>query len=156
MTYTKKASAKQLPALRMLVGVTRFELATSRPPDAHSNRTELHPVVAYLRANRYSCGGGAETPKCLCGRRWCRAFRLNTRYFSAGGSLVKRCKVTHFFVTHQIFQPKNSFLTSFSSHLTDYHHLKNPPKTPPQSPSNTKKSPCDTIAAGIHRCLARD
>ena len=25
------------------VGVTRFELATSRPPDAHSNRTELHP-----------------------------------------------------------------------------------------------------------------
>lgn len=57
MTYTKKASAKQLPALRMLVGVTRFELATSRPPDAHSNRTELHPVVAYLRANRYSCGG---------------------------------------------------------------------------------------------------
>ena len=25
------------------VGVTRFELATPRPPDAYSNRTELHP-----------------------------------------------------------------------------------------------------------------
>ena len=30
------------------VGVTRFELATSRPPDAHSNRTELHPESAKL------------------------------------------------------------------------------------------------------------
>lgn len=26
-----------------LVGMTRFELATPRPPDAYSNRTELHP-----------------------------------------------------------------------------------------------------------------
>ena len=26
-----------------VVGVTRFELATPRPPDAYSNRTELHP-----------------------------------------------------------------------------------------------------------------
>ena len=25
------------------VGMARFELATSRPPDVHSNRTELHP-----------------------------------------------------------------------------------------------------------------
>ena len=25
------------------VGVTRFELATSRPPDAYSKPTELHP-----------------------------------------------------------------------------------------------------------------
>ena len=25
------------------VGMTRFELATPRPPDAYSNRTELHP-----------------------------------------------------------------------------------------------------------------
>ncbi len=27
-----------------MVGMTGFEPATSRPPDAHSNRTELHPV----------------------------------------------------------------------------------------------------------------
>ena len=27
-----------------LVGMTRFELATTRPPDAYSNRTELHPA----------------------------------------------------------------------------------------------------------------
>ena len=29
------------------VGVTRFELATSRPPDAYSKPTELHPVVGF-------------------------------------------------------------------------------------------------------------
>ena len=33
-----------------LVGVTRFELATTRPPDAYSNRAELHPV-AFRSAN---------------------------------------------------------------------------------------------------------
>lgn len=38
------------------VGVTRFELATSRPPDAHSNRTELHPVGGFQRINLYSWG----------------------------------------------------------------------------------------------------
>ena len=27
------------------VGVTRFELATTRPPDAYSNRAELHPAT---------------------------------------------------------------------------------------------------------------
>ena len=32
------------------VGVTRFELATTRPPDAYSNRAELHPE---LRVQRY-------------------------------------------------------------------------------------------------------
>lgn len=30
------------------VGVTRFELATPRPPDVCSNRTELHPVDTTL------------------------------------------------------------------------------------------------------------
>lgn len=35
------------------VGVTRFELATPRPPDVYSNRTELHPETAnYFR----NCG----------------------------------------------------------------------------------------------------
>lgn len=29
--------------LPTFVGMTRFELATPRPPDAYSNRTELHP-----------------------------------------------------------------------------------------------------------------
>ena len=33
-----------------LVGVTRFELATTRPPDEYSNRAELHPE---LRMQRY-------------------------------------------------------------------------------------------------------
>ena len=28
-----------------LVGVTRFELATTRPPDEYSNRAELHPEL---------------------------------------------------------------------------------------------------------------
>ncbi len=30
-----------------LVGVTGFEPATTRPPDAYSNRAELHPVVLF-------------------------------------------------------------------------------------------------------------
>ena len=30
---------------RFFVGVTRFELATLRPPDVYSNRTELHPEL---------------------------------------------------------------------------------------------------------------
>ena len=29
------------------VGVTGFEPATTRPPDAYSNRAELHPVVLF-------------------------------------------------------------------------------------------------------------
>ena len=33
------------------VGVTGIEPATSRPPDAHSNRTELHPE---LRVQKYN------------------------------------------------------------------------------------------------------
>ena len=32
--------------LQGLVGVTRFELATTRPPDAYSNRAELHPAIS--------------------------------------------------------------------------------------------------------------
>ncbi len=28
-----------------LVGMTRFELATTRPPDVYSNRAELHPEL---------------------------------------------------------------------------------------------------------------
>ena len=32
--------------LLISVGVTGIEPATSRPPDAHSNRTELHPEIA--------------------------------------------------------------------------------------------------------------
>ena len=36
--------------LLISVGVTGIEPATSRPPDAHSNRTELHPE---LRVQKY-------------------------------------------------------------------------------------------------------
>ena len=28
-----------------MVGMTRFELATTRPPDVYSNRAELHPEL---------------------------------------------------------------------------------------------------------------
>ena len=31
----------------LFVGMTRFELATPRPPDAYSNRTELHPELCF-------------------------------------------------------------------------------------------------------------
>ena len=40
---------KKSPILRLrtlilnIVGMTRFELATTRPPDVYSNRAELHP-----------------------------------------------------------------------------------------------------------------
>ena len=32
----------------LFVGMTRFELATPRPPDAYSNRAELHPEQSVL------------------------------------------------------------------------------------------------------------
>ena len=37
------------------VGMTGFEPATTRPPDAYSNRTELHPASDFvcLRLQRY-------------------------------------------------------------------------------------------------------
>ena len=38
----KKPITLRLSAFSV-VGMTRFELATPRPPDAYSNRTELHP-----------------------------------------------------------------------------------------------------------------
>ena len=39
----------------LFVGMTGFEPATTRPPDAYSNRTELHPVPGFacLRVQRY-------------------------------------------------------------------------------------------------------
>ena len=50
----KKEKASIIVRLSMLhnsVGVTGIEPATSRPPDAHSNRTELHPE---LRVQKYN------------------------------------------------------------------------------------------------------
>ena len=41
----------RLSMLHNSVGVTGIEPATSRPPDAHSNRTELHPE---LRVQKYN------------------------------------------------------------------------------------------------------
>ena len=35
--------------LLSLVGMTRFELATTRPPDVYSNRAELHPELVLRR-----------------------------------------------------------------------------------------------------------
>ena len=36
--------------LLSIVGMTRFELATTRPPDVYSNRAELHPVANFSGA----------------------------------------------------------------------------------------------------------
>ena len=49
----KKQKASTIYRLSMLfpVGVTGFEPATTRPPDAYSNRAELHPE---LRMQRYA------------------------------------------------------------------------------------------------------
>lgn len=33
----------------MLVGMTRFELATTRPPDVYSNLAELHPELIKIQ-----------------------------------------------------------------------------------------------------------
>ena len=43
----KKKIAEQMFCYLLLnfVGVTRFELATTRPPDVYSNRAELHPEL---------------------------------------------------------------------------------------------------------------
>ena len=50
----KKETKKQLFIAEQLlnnsVGVTGFEPATTRPPDAYSNRAELHPE---LRVQKY-------------------------------------------------------------------------------------------------------
>ena len=45
----KKKANKQIRLLAFSVGMTRFELATPRPPDAYSNRTELHPELCFSR-----------------------------------------------------------------------------------------------------------
>ncbi len=47
---TRKKANKRIRLLAFSVGMTRFELATPRPPDAYSNRTELHPELSF------SCG----------------------------------------------------------------------------------------------------
>ena len=49
----QKALNLSIEDLRLLsfVGMTRFELATTRPPDVYSNRAELHPVLV-LRVQR--------------------------------------------------------------------------------------------------------
>ena len=43
----KKELSRNLTPSFSPVGVTGFEPATTRPPDAYSNRAELHPVVLF-------------------------------------------------------------------------------------------------------------
>ena len=43
---------------KIMVGIARFELATSRPPDVHANRAELYPEIGC------GCGCGCG---CECG-----------------------------------------------------------------------------------------
>ena len=61
-----------------VVGVTRFELATTRPPDAYSNRAELHPdgVVAFDWA-------GVVFQKRCKGREFSRAAQIFQPLFSS-------------------------------------------------------------------------
>ena len=47
----KTRKTLQLLVKSFFVGMTGFEPATTRPPDAYSNRAELHP--AHLRLQRY-------------------------------------------------------------------------------------------------------
>lgn len=42
---TKKSTYIAASAFCSMVGMTRFELATTRPPDVYSNRAELHPEI---------------------------------------------------------------------------------------------------------------
>ena len=43
LLLTNKAINRLTNGFVIVVGMTRFELATPRPPDAYSNRPELHP-----------------------------------------------------------------------------------------------------------------
>ena len=47
---TKNGNCLAVVAIELLVGVTGFEPATSRPPDVYANRTALHPD---LRERKY-------------------------------------------------------------------------------------------------------
>ena len=51
--YKQKVLNRKIEDLGLLsfVGMTRFELATTRPPDVYSNRAELHPELV-LRVQR--------------------------------------------------------------------------------------------------------
>ncbi len=51
ITAKMKVAQHSLRYLPSFVGMTRFELATTRPPDVYSNRAELHPVLV-LRVQR--------------------------------------------------------------------------------------------------------
>ena len=49
-----------------MVGMTRFELATTRPPDVYSNRAELHPelVLRCKDNNKFSNYANIFQKKC--------------------------------------------------------------------------------------------
>ena len=66
--------------------MTRFELATPRPPDVYSNRTELHPELLLLNAD-------ANVVR----------FFLSCKFFA---DLFAHCP------TFRIFAPINSSMTS--------------------------------------------
>ena len=47
LTEKNTEKKKQLPDIQIVVvGVRRFERPTTRPPDAYSNRAELHPALS--------------------------------------------------------------------------------------------------------------
>ena len=68
MAHEKKALNLLIEDLSLLsfVGMTRFELATTRPPDVYSNRAELHPelVLRCKDNNNFPNNANLSQKKC--------------------------------------------------------------------------------------------
>ena len=64
----KKVLNQKIEDLNLLsfVGMTRFELATTRPPDVYSNRAELHPelVLRCKDNNNFPNNANLSQKKC--------------------------------------------------------------------------------------------
>ena len=82
------------------VGVTGFEPATTRPPDAYSNRAELHPA-AQLRCKRHA---SEQVKACFYFQRAQLSFAI---------AVQRYC----FFFTTQTF---SYFFSSFSTKIANF------------------------------------
>ena len=75
------------------VGMTRFELATPRPPDAYSNRTELHPEHAISkkalpRGGVFSKSDAKLIHLCEMCKLFGIFFVVNDEFFFLGGRFI--------------------------------------------------------------------
>ena len=82
------------------VGVTGFEPATTRPPDAYSNRAELHPA-AQLRCKRHA---SEQVKACFYFQRAQLSFAIAVQRYG-------------FFFTTQTF---SYFFSSFSTKIANF------------------------------------